>query len=77
MVENNDAFYAGISCEEYGVFSKYGLDGCFAEEFEEYYNILTGGEMTETYDDFFASVLIMNAIERSLASKKEEKVNRF
>ena len=77
MVENNDAFYAGISCEKYGIFSEYGLDGCFETEFDEYYKLLTGGEMTETYDEFIASVFIMNAIERSLTSKKEEKVNRF
>ena len=77
MVEHNDAFYAGISCEKYGVFSQYGLEGCFETEFDEYYKLLTGGEMTETYEDFIAPVFIMSAIERSLESKKEEKINRF
>ena len=77
FAESNDAFYAGISCENYGVFSQYGLEGCFEAEFKEFYHILTGGEMTESYDDFLASVFIMTAIERSLISKKEEKVNRF
>ena len=77
FVENNDAFYAGISCEKNALFSKYDLEGCFEAEFYEYYKLLTGGEMTETYDEFIASVFIMNAIERSFVSKKEEKVNRF
>lgn len=77
MVENNDAFYAGISCEKYGIFSEYGLEGCFETEFNEYYKLLSGGKMTETYDEFIASVFVMNAIDRSLTSKKEEKVNRF
>ena len=47
----------------------------FESEFDEYYNILLGGEQTVSYEDFFSSVFVMNAIERSLLSGKTEKVN--
>lgn len=47
----------------------------FESEFSEYYNILSGGEQTVSYEDIFSSVFVMNAIERSLLSGKTEKVN--
>ncbi len=49
----------------------------FLREFREYYGILSGGDMTMTYKDFIAPVFIMNAIERSLRSGKEEPVREI
>ena len=49
----------------------------FESEFAEYYSLLKGGEPTVSYEDLFSSVYVMNAIERSLASGNEEKVNYF
>ena len=49
----------------------------FKSEFDEFYALLSGAESPATYSDFIASVFVMNAIERSLASYKEEKVNTF
>ena len=44
----------------------------YYREFKEFAEILAGGEQTCTYEDFISPVFIMNAIERSLASGKEE-----
>ena len=48
----------------------------FDREFCEFYQLLCGGEQGASYADFIAPVFIMNAIERSLASGKEEPVRK-
>lgn len=69
-------YYAGISCEKKYVGDEYGFDGCFEKEFMEFYDLLKGGEMKETYEQFFAPVYILNALYNSLQSGKEEEVKR-
>ncbi|MBQ3557488.1 MAG: Gfo/Idh/MocA family oxidoreductase [Oscillospiraceae bacterium] len=76
FVEQNDNFYAGVSCENYGTFEKYGFAGCFDKEFAEFYNLICGGEQHDSYDDLIAPIFVMCAIERSIQSGKEEKINR-
>ena len=76
FVENNYSYYAGISCEKKGIFSEYFLDGCPQLEFDAFYNLLKGEAQHESYDDFLAPVFILNAIDRSIKSGEEEKVNR-
>lgn len=49
----------------------------FESEFAEFYALLHGGEPTVSYEDLFSSVYVMNAIEKSLATANEEKVNYF
>ncbi len=49
----------------------------FYREFKEFHEILCGGEQTCTYEEFISPVFIMNAIERSLASGKEEEIRKF
>lgn len=46
----------------------------FYKEFKEYYNLLCGGQQEMTYEELAAPVFIMNAIERSLNSNREEQV---
>lgn len=75
FVNNNYRYYAGIDCEngsEHAVCDL--LNDHFLEEFMNYYNILKGGEMHQSYEDFFAPVFILNAIVRSIESGKCEKV---
>ncbi len=50
---------------------------CSMAEFDEYYDLLLGGEQKITYADLIAPVFVLNAIERSLASGKEETVHAF
>lgn len=49
----------------------------FESEFDEFYAILGGAESPISYEDLFSSVFVMNAIDRSLASGKEETVSYF
>jgi len=53
------------------------LDGCFEQEFESFYRLLKGDEQHQSYEDFFAPVFILNAIEKSLKNNKEITVNRI
>lgn len=75
-VDGNFKYMGQISCEKGAVLKDVSLDGCSEKEFAEFYNILSGGSMTQTYDEFFAPVYIMNAIDASLQSGKEEKIER-
>lgn len=80
FVEHNYLYYACRSAEK----SVKGMylestdeNNWFRSEFDEFYKILCGGESTVSYRDLISSVFVMNAIERSLKSGKEEKVNSF
>lgn len=74
FADDDSAFYAGINCEKYGVFSEYTLDGCFKEEFESFYKLLKGEQQPESYEEFISPVLILNAIDRSMKSSEEEAI---
>lgn len=54
-----------------------GKNPCFAMEFDEFYEILSGKEQVASYQDFIAPVFVMNAIFRSMESGKEEKVKEY
>lgn len=49
----------------------------FESEFAEFYAVLNGADSPVSCEDLFSSVFVMNAIERSLLSGKEEKVIYF
>lgn len=49
----------------------------YYKEFEEFYNILSGKAQGVDYADFIAPVFILNAIDRSLKSGKEESVKEI
>ncbi len=50
---------------------------CFSIEFEEFYELLSGGEQKISYRDFIAPVFVMNAINRSLEDDCEIEVRSF
>ena len=50
------------------------LTNAASREFHSFYDVLRGEHPHHSYDELFAPVFIMNAIERSLASGKEEKI---
>ena len=51
--------------------------GWFYREFKEFYDLLGGAPQGISYEEFISPVFIMNAIERSLASGKEEPVGKI
>lgn len=78
FVEHNYVYYASLSAAK----AVKGMslectdaNNWFKSEFDEFYSILLGGAMPYSYEDLISSVFVMNAIERSLASGKEEQVN--
>ena len=80
FVEHNYVYYACRHSEK----SVKGMslecndtNNWFKSEFDEFYSVLGGGESTVSPEDFISSVFVMNAIERSLLSGNEEKVNSF
>ena len=80
FVEHNYLYYASRYAEK----SVKGMNlectdtnNWFKSEFDEFYAVLGGSESPSSYEDLIASVFVMNAIMRSLASGCEEKVNTF
>lgn len=75
-VNGDDFYYAGVSCEKAYVGDQYFFADCFEREFREFYDLLLGEKQKQSYEDFFAPVFVMNAIDRSMQSGKEECVNQ-
>lgn len=76
FTDGNYMYIAQISCEKGIKGGAFELDDVFEKEFYEYYNILKGGEQKHSYKDFIAPVFVINAINRSIESGKEERVER-
>lgn len=49
----------------------------YYKEFKDFYDLLCDGEQLQSYEEFISPVFIMNAIERSLNSGKEELISRI
>ena len=82
FVDSNGVYYAGVSAAEAfvgGTCLATGEDYTqgFQREFMEFYELLTRRKQKYSYRDFFAPVYILNAIDRSLKSGKEEAVHRY
>ena len=77
FTDGSYVYYAGVSFAKAFV----GKEVVFTEqdwnqEFLDFHDLLLGKPQKQSYEDFFAPVYILNAIERSLKSGKEEVVNR-
>ena len=79
-VDKNNLYYAmriaenGIHGEELPINE---LNPCFKMEFNSFYGLLCGEKQRLSYEDFIAPVFVLNAIQRSLDSGNEEKINKF
>jgi len=51
--------------------------GIFMAEWESFYKLLHGGKSEFSYEDFIAPVFVLNAIERSMQSGKEEEIKKI
>lgn len=71
-------YFMGVDFEKESRFEPSIAGDAYNKEFMHYYTILTGGEMQQCYEEFFAPVFILNAIERSYENgSRYEKVNRI
>lgn len=76
--DKSNVYYAARMSEtDANGFSIPSTDEWFYREFSEFYKILSGDAQTTSYKDFISPVFIMNAIERSLNSGKEEILAQF
>ena len=75
-INGNYRYYAGIDCADGSLLEPCEFGTAFVDEFMHFHTILTGGEMHQSYDDFFAPVFILNAIVRSYENGTCEKVLR-
>ena len=79
-VDRNNLYYAmriaenGVHGEELPINE---LNPCFKMEFNSFYGLLCGEKQRLSYKDFIAPVFVLNAIQRSLDSGNEEKINKF
>ena len=79
-VDKNNLYYAmriaenGVHGEELPINE---LNPCFKMEFNSFYGLLCGEKQRLSYEDFIAPVFVLNAIQRSLDSGNEEKVDKF
>lgn len=78
--DKNDEYYISRMAETGSSGERVSIQ-CFKEwcykEFKEFYNIISGTEEGVDYADFIAPVMVLNAIDRSLKSGKEEEVRKF
>ncbi len=71
---SNDIYFAGVNFEREMAGSLYPLDGLASRELHAYLDILRGGEMKHGYEEIFAPVHILAAIDRSMKSGAAEKI---
>ena len=50
---------------------------CFLKEFDEFYELLCGGEQKISYEDFIAPVFVLNAIYRSMNSGEKVEIKEY
>ncbi len=76
---DNNYNYAACLMSESGTecYSIPSTEEWFAREFAEYYGLLVGNPSPLSFAEFFSPVFIMNAIDRSLQSGREEAVGRI
>lgn len=75
-VEGNYKYYASISTEKGVEGAEYPVNSSiYVYEFDEFYQLLVGGEQKKSYAEFISSVYVICAIERALRSGKEEEIN--
>lgn len=69
-------YYASVSGNDGLVCKQFTNDDIFERGFAEFYKLLKGEPQKQSYEDFFAPVFVLNAINRSLQSGQVEKVKR-
>ena len=79
-VHYNDAYFAARCSVSNTHAEEIVLDGdsaCFRVELDEFYRLLLGGEQRRSTEEFIAPVFVLNAINRSMQSGKEEPVEEY
>lgn len=70
-------YYQAINYENKFLGEEIFVDGCPVEEFMEYYELLTTRSQKTSYEEIFAPVYVINAIDRAIKSGKEELIVKY
>ena len=79
FVDGNYVYYAMRATENTNDGETFPITSdseCFNTEFDEFYSMLNGGKGRD-YAEFISTVFVMSAVNRSMKSGNEEKVNKF
>lgn len=76
FVDDMYLYYAGVNCAEAYVGDSFTNAGYFGSEIASFYDLLTGKPMEQSYEEFFSSVYILNALNTSIQTGTEVAVNR-
>ena len=76
-LNDSHVYYAAVNFFKEIAANEVEFAGAASREFQEFYDLLTGGKMEQSYEDLFAPVFIMSAMERAMESGKEEPVNKL
>lgn len=77
---DNYVYGAAVYTKEGNVYKDIVVTGgekCFKDHFDEFYETMKSDTNSTDYKRFIAPVFVLNAIERSMKSHKEETVRRF
>lgn len=75
FVNQSYKYYAAVQFEKEAEGGMIPLDNVTAKEFHDFYDLLQGKPMSQCYEDIFAPVFIMNAIDRAIQSGMEEPIH--
>lgn len=73
-VDGSYVYHASVAFEKEQVSTPVSTVGASGMEFHDFYELLKGGPQPQSYEEFFAPVFIINALERALNSGNEEPV---
>lgn len=76
-VNKSYSYYASVAFEKAVEGKTLTLGNITAREFHDFYDLLRGKPQTQSYEDLFAPVFIMNAIDAAVRSGVEEPVHRL
>jgi len=77
FVEGNYLYSVTAAMDKKMLGGEFGLGNTSSREFSLFHSLLEGGEMKHSYEEIFAPVFILNAMNRSMQSGREEKVGRM
>ena len=75
--ENYKVYYQAVNYEDKFLGEEISLDECADREFMEFYELLTTRNQKTSYEEIFAPVYVINAIDRAIKSGKEETVIKY
>lgn len=75
--EMSQTFYQAIQFDKKMIGTELDLEGCAEKEFMEFHNLLVTHRQRASYEELFAPVYVINAMDRAIKSGKEELIVKY